>query len=336
MTTAVERIPAVASLRRAAVRATRAPSVHNTQPWRMLILADRMRLFADPARRLRILDPRGRQLTISCGCALLNARVSLAGAGHAARVTRFPNDFDPGELAEVSVVPGVADLDLARLDFAIEHRRTNRRRFGDEPVPAEVIDALICAARREGADLVPVVAPLHRLAVARLSRQADALENADPAYRAELRAWTTNDPSRADGVPAFAVPHVTGESGDEIPLRDFDTHGAGWLPTRTRSSMSQALLLLTTAGDTARDWLRAGEALERVLLEVTARGYAASPFTSLIEVARTRAELIDELGLQAFPHVLVRVGRAPAAEPTRRRRLGDVLTEIAGSETMPS
>jgi hypothetical protein len=86
---------------------------------------------------------------------------------------------------------------------------------------------------------------------------------------------------------------------------------------------------LTTPGDTMLDWLHAGEALERVLLEVTARGYAATPFTSLVEVARTRAELIDELDLRSFPHVLLRIGRAPATEATRRRRLVDVLTEIA-------
>src|SRR5690242_11418083 len=163
MSRTIERIPAARDLRHAAVRATRAPSVHNTQPWRMLLTGDRLRIYADYARQLRVLDPRARQLTISCGCALLNARVSLAGAGCAVRAVRFPNAFDTTELAELSVVPGAADLDLARLDFAIDQRRTNRRQFSDDPVPDEVVVALVAAARREGADLVPVERPLHRL-----------------------------------------------------------------------------------------------------------------------------------------------------------------------------
>ena len=69
------------ALRRAAVRATLAPSVHNTQPWRIVIGPGTLTFHADTSRQLRLLDPTGRQLIISCGCALLNARVSLAADG---------------------------------------------------------------------------------------------------------------------------------------------------------------------------------------------------------------------------------------------------------------
>jgi hypothetical protein len=65
------------ALRRAAIRATLAPSVHNTQPWRLVIKGDELNIFADRSRQLQVLDPTTRQLLISCGCALFNARVSL-------------------------------------------------------------------------------------------------------------------------------------------------------------------------------------------------------------------------------------------------------------------
>src|SRR5438128_5668821 len=104
MTTLAE--PTVTTmLRRAAVRATRAPSIHNTQPWRFMISGDVLHLWADPDRRLRVLDPHGRQLLLSCGCALFNARVSLADAGYAAVVRRFPNPAQPDLLAEITVDP---------------------------------------------------------------------------------------------------------------------------------------------------------------------------------------------------------------------------------------
>ena len=95
----------------------------------------------------------------------------------------------------------------------------------------------------------------HRLTVARLSQRANEIENLNPAYRAELRAWTTDDTRRRDGVPHLAVPHVDGSSGDEVPIRDFDTHGRGFLPAATHSSRQQCLVLLTTTGDDAGDWL---------------------------------------------------------------------------------
>jgi hypothetical protein len=58
---------------RAVARAACAPSAHNTQPWRYAITRGSLNLYTDETRRLRVLDPRGRQLLISCGCALFNA-----------------------------------------------------------------------------------------------------------------------------------------------------------------------------------------------------------------------------------------------------------------------
>ena len=315
------------ALRRAAVSATRAPSVHNTQPWRMHVSPVELRLFADFSRQLHVLDPTTRQLTISCGCALMNARVSLAADGVDISVVRFPDVARSELLAVLSAAGGhVADpAGLSVLSPAIETRQTNRRRFVDEAVPPAVLEALETAAAAEGAQLVVVRDPDRRQAIAALSQHADAIENVNPAYRAELRAWTSDNPGRRDGVPSLAVPHVDGTSEDEVPIRDFDTHGTGSLPADTRSSKEQCMVLLCTSGDNRAEWLQAGEALERVLLEITRHGYVASPFTQVTEVPSARARLRDELALTGYPHVLLRIGRAPATPSTRRRRLSEVI-----------
>ena len=327
MTGTVETSATVAkAVRLAAVRATRAPSVHNTQPWRLVLRSTSLEVHADPSRRLRVLDPRGRQMLISIGCAVFNARVSLAAAGVGAEPEWQPDPARPDFVARLSVMAD-PDLRIAHLEPAIEVRQTNRRSFTDESVPDGLVHRLISAAAAEGAQLFPIVRPEHRRATARLSQLADRYENADPAYRAELRMWTTDDPRRADGVPAFAIPHVDGTSADDLPLRDFDTRGMGWLPADSHSSRDQCLLLLGTRTDDERAWLRAGCALERVLLEVTLAGYTASPLTQVIEVAPTHERLRNELGLAMEPHVLLRVGRAPTTPSTRRRRLVDVLSE---------
>jgi hypothetical protein len=163
--------------------------------------------------------------------------------------------------------------------------------------------------------------------LARLSQKADAEQIASPAYRAELRAWTSNDPSRLDGVRAAAVPHVDGTSGDDVPIRDFDSQGAGWLPGDTHSSVSQCLLVLGTDADTPQAWLRAGEALERVWLEITRAGFVASLFSQVIEVAAIRVQLRDQLRLGMLPHLVIRVGRAPVTAASMRRHVSDVLDD---------
>jgi nitroreductase len=314
-------------LRRAAVRATLAPSVHNTQPWRFHLVDGRLDIYVDRTRQLTVLDPTSRQMIISCGCAIMNARVSMAGDGVGIEVHRFPDKARPDLLA--SLVPAEVPVDggLAALDHVIELRQTNRRKFADDEIPASVIEALEDAAAREDSSIVVIRDPDQRVAVASLSQHADNVENLNPAYRAELRAWTTDDPERRDGVPGLTVPHVDGTSQDDVPIRDFDTRGSGGLPTTTRSSKDQCLVLLCTAGDSAAEWLRAGEALERVLLEITRHGFSASPLTQVTEVPSARAQLRRELSLTGYPHVLLRIGRAPVTPASRRRRLVDVLVE---------
>ena len=308
MMTAVTDSPAAVAtaLRRAAVAATLAPSVHNTQPWRFRIVDDggngMLEVHADESRRLPVLDPYGRQLLLSCGCALFNARVALAEAGFGTVVERYPDPLHPYVVARVHVSGALPVDAIAALGPAIERRRTNRRPFSGAPVPAETVEDLVAGARTEGAELIPIRRTDDRLAVTMLSQEADRIERADPAYCAELRAWTTADPARVDGVPTAA---------GEV--------------SRVPSPVDHCLLLLAARIDAAAGWLAAGEALERVLLEITARGYAASPMSQIVEVPRTNEQLRTRLGITSHPQLLLRVGRAPETPAVRRRRLAEVI-----------
>jgi len=319
------------AMRTIAMAARLAPSVHNTQPWHFEIGSNTFDLHIDRTRQLHALDPTGRQLMISVGCALFNARVAAAALGQPMQVERMPGGADVNPVARLRRIadPAAAEQsELAVLEPLIRVRSTNRRKFADDPIPDDIVESLISAAQAEGARLVQIKDEDDRLAIARLSQRADAMQYSDGAYRAEIRAWTTDDPNRADGVPARAVPHFDAGTGDEIPIRDFDSTGAGWLPTDTRSSHNQCLLLLGTDGDHPDQWLRAGEALEHVWLEIARHGFVMSPLTQVVEVAAVRAELRSELRTTMYPHILMRVGRAAPTAGVGRRHLSDLLIEV--------
>src|SRR6478609_2078153 len=74
--------------------ATRAPSLHNTQPWAFTVQPRRILVHADPARQLPESDPTGRSLLISCGAALFNLRVAAAHLGMHPRVRVLPDSSD--------------------------------------------------------------------------------------------------------------------------------------------------------------------------------------------------------------------------------------------------
>jgi hypothetical protein len=325
-----------AALEDAADLARLAPSIHNTQPWALVLGHDRLIVRADRTRQLSAIDPSGRALVMSIGAALFNARVGLATAGWVDGVTRIPRPDDPDLLAELHPVMGRPSADLAALERAIRRRRTNRRRFSAEQVPDDVMRRLSGLVAQEHTLLVPIVRPEDRALAARLTREADRRQSADPSYRAELRTWTTRATTAGDGVPASAVPHTDGRRHDALPIRDFDTEGAGALPPETASGTDQSLILLATPTDDALAWLRAGEAMERVLLELTCLDWAASPVTQAIEVRETRDELGTALTPGAHPQMLLRIGRAatPVATP-RRRRIDAVRNSARPAEPIP-
>jgi nitroreductase len=312
-----------------------APSVHNTQPWHLVLHPASLELRADRSRQLTTIDPLGRELVQSVGAALFNVRVALAAAGRAVAVDRLPSRDDPDLLAVVRPVGGVPDPGLAALAPALRRRRTNRRRFDDARLPDDLLGALGRDLAAEDTELVPVVREDHLQLLARLTQQADRVQNADAAYRAELRHWTNRGAAEGDGVPATAVPHVDGRQHDDLPLRDFDTAGAGGLPAGTHSGTEQTLVLLTTRDDGPGAWLRSGEALERLLLELTALGWAASPMTQTIEVPLTRTQLRSALAWHAHPQFVVRVGRAAPTGRTPRRPRHTVVENSSRPPELP-
>ena len=146
-----------ALFRKAVERASWAPSVHNTQPWHFVVRPDVLELYGDSARQLGALDRTGRQMVISCGCALFNARVGLA-AERVVQVERLPDAAEPDLLARLTVLDGPAHwTPLVRLDPMIERRHTNRRDFIDEDVPPDVIYELTTAAEQEETSLIQIV-----------------------------------------------------------------------------------------------------------------------------------------------------------------------------------
>jgi hypothetical protein len=325
MTTVQEETKAL--FRKAAARAGLAPSVHNTQPWRFVIRPDALELYADNDRRLRALDPTGRQLVISCGCALFNARVALA-ADRVVKVDRLPDPAKPDLLARLTVGDEHAPwTPLVRLDPMIERRHTNRRDFFEEDVPPDVIYELTAAAEAEEASLAQIVEPEQKLLAAQLSQEAEAIQNADPQYRQELLAWTTTDLHRTDGVPVYAIPHDDAHSEPEVLTRNFDVSGKGWLQGLKQSSLNHCLMALGTAESTRSAWLRAGEALQRILLEATRLDFVVSLVSQVAEVPSTRDRLRKELGLELHPLLLMRIGQAAPTPASKRRDLTAITSD---------
>ncbi|HWH28728.1 MAG TPA: hypothetical protein VNU26_07155 [Mycobacteriales bacterium] len=313
--------------------AVRAPSLHNTQPWRFRVCGDVLELRADRTRQLTATDPDGRELVISCGAALLGARLALQHLGRAPAVHRMPRRGDPDLLAELwAGRPASQDPDVEQLVRAMGRRRSYRGRFDGPPVEPSLVFRLQQAAELEGARLVLVQRPGARRAVADLVAAAERSQQSDAAVRAELEQWTPPPGSgRRDGVPATAYPvRPAPTCAQELPRRDFAAGREQGFATPAAGLDAGApvpvMAALVTVGDGPADWLLAGSALYRVLLTAATADVVVSLHGQATELAGLRRLLADELLVDEHPQLLLQLGRSTTTTPpTPRRPVADVL-----------
>jgi hypothetical protein len=337
-------MPSTAEIARAVEQATRAPSVHNTQPWRWRIGPQSIELHADGNRHLPATDPDRRDLVLSCGAALHHLLVALAALGLRTTTDRFPDPEDRGHLATVGYGPGDADPAAGRLSPAIAVRRTDRRRFGHRPVPRTHIDAMAAAARGSGAQLLTMTDDEQRRRLVHALADAAQRQDRSPGYPAELRMWTHRYSAGRDGVPADHLAATAPmDSADPSPLRRFargTLREAPCPPGQPTTGDAAELLVITTAGDEPLDRLRAGEACSAVLLTATTLGLASTPLSQAVEIEASRQAVAGQvLGVTDDPQLVIRVGwpvaGATALAATPRRPLRAVLLPPHPSPPVP-
>ncbi|MCW3818376.1 nitroreductase [Micromonospora sp. DR5-3] len=311
----------VEQLRAAASDAVRAPSLHNTQPWRFRLRDGGIELSVDPLRRLPATDPSGWGTRIACGAALFNLRLALAVAGTPTRVRLRPYPADPDVVARlVPDLPRRPTPAEQSLYTAIGRRFSNRAPFWPDPVPAEARWRLAEAARAEQCWLELVIGTSPVNALAEIARSAHRVLERDPAYVAERAEWIRGEPS-PDGVPATAA-GPRSEPQDLLPQRDF----GGRHRTPGRDFEPEPLVaVLGAAGNTATDQVIAGQALQRVLLTATDAGLSVSLISQPIEVPGAREALRLSLGRFGTPQMVMRIGYGQPGSATPRRPVGEVL-----------
>ena len=301
--------------------AVAAPSMHNTQPWRFRFAGRTVEVHRDRERELPAEDPSRRMLYMSLGASIFNLRVAAAALGMGSAVRHLMDQRRPDLVAVVELDAPLSG-EMAGLAPYLTQRRTNREPFSDVRVPDQVRAELGLSARVEGAVLQWLDQPPMQWWLRMATTDAMTADDEDRDRTAERRRWVGGD--RADdGVPSSALgPRVAG--GNPV-VRDLAATGADEARPVADFEREPQFAVLATRYDGPIEWLRAGQALERVLLEATAQGVSTSLLNQVIEHEGLRWQINDPLGPWQRPQAVIRFGYGPPVPPTPRRPIADVL-----------
>jgi nitroreductase len=315
-------------LRLALEYAVLAPSSHNTQPWLFRLDDNTVELYADAERVLKTVDPKGRELIMSCGAALYILRLTLRNFGYTEKTELFPNPDSRQLLARVTLTGiGHPNKEDKRLFEAVPDRHTNRKPFETKVINTALVNELELAAGLEGARLYLTQDKTVHQDIAQMVAEGDMEQWVNPSFRQELAAWThANHSKKPDGIPGYAL--NIGDIPSQLTpviIRHFDRGQSQATQDQRLIEDASAIAVLYTTTDTPRDWLLAGQALSHVLLKARVHNVHASFFNQPIEIDSLRQELTERLELTGYPQLMFRLGYADDVKATPRREVDEVL-----------
>ena len=264
-------------------------------------------------------------MLISCGAALFGLRLAVRSLGYLPVVELLPDPARLRLLARVTLGKAEPIIPLERkLLEALPHRHTHRGPWEPGPLPAGLVARLQHDALAEGAQLALIDRALAYHKLADLARAAGHQQDRDPVAREEMRRWSRSaDDPAPDGVPAQAFSATPDQQPGRLTQRDFDLgRSLGLLPSGGPPPAATAVLL--TTGDGRADWLRAGQALHRLLAHAASQWVFASLHTQPLESGAIRTLIRDRLALPGSPQILLQLGLAHTTRATARRPPADV------------
>jgi hypothetical protein len=309
----------------------RAPSAHNTQPWRLAYHTGRIEVRWDPADWLRAGDPTGRDLRLSLGCFVETCLVVASGAGLR---LRFDLDYSPTAHRIGWLRPDPEPYQTPFTADTVRDRATHRGAY--RAGPDEQTLATVDALARAGGGAVHPVDPTGLVA------RADRWLYAEPEVVRELRGWLRLSPRH----PRYAMDGLTDRClllsrAEAAVLR---AALAGY-PVLRRLGLPR--LLAAASGDPLRRGgqvvaltgppgldepgeVEFGRVLLRIWLTLTAAGLASHPLSQLIDAPTTRAALAGRLAVEPAQLLhIARVGVPAGPSPASARRVPDTWHDQA-------
>ncbi|HEY2183686.1 MAG TPA: hypothetical protein VGH39_01725 [Xanthobacteraceae bacterium] len=326
--------------------AHRAPSPHNTQPYRLKIINLReAEVVFLPRRGLYVADPLGRFTWLTAGVFIEICSIAAHWLAFELEVIydltpMYANgDVEtPQTIARLRLVPKDRPVDDLDPKLVLQ-RQTSRLPYDGTVCPPEVIGDLKAEGRRHNHEFETRIDAEAIRWVIELNKQALFHDLDDEGQRTELTKWLRFDQREEDLMNDGLSARCLTFNGPL--LRSFFTHHKFWTMPGIRNVVGavygSTMKGIGTIGwlrgryVTIEDWVTAGKVMIRLWLMLTRHGYYWHPYGSVITSEKARLNMIeylslpDEAGGERMVWLLLRMGRSAKPPVSKRLPLEEIV-----------
>lgn len=308
-------------------QAVKAPSGHNTQPWKFRLFSDHIDILPDFSRALPVVDPNHRELFVSLGCAAENLCIAAAHKGWLGKVSTSTDGIIHVGLSRQE------DIEAPHFE-QIARRQTNRRCYNGSMISDNALVLLKKTPAEPGIGI-----HLFRKGtqafddIAALVYEGNKRQMGNPAFKAELRQWMRynrkHQDETADGLSyaVFGAPSLPRFMAEFIISHSLDAAKQNKTDRRNIASASH-FALFTTHDNRREHWVALGRTLQRFLLAATAAGIAHAYANQPNETPELAERMAQTLGITGeYPTILIRLGYAKASAYALRRPIEGLIVD---------
>lgn len=311
--------------------AIKAPSGHNTQPWKFNCTDQAVHIYPDFERSLPIVDNDNHALWISLGCALENL-VIAAGEYNLNNRVKIISENGNEKYIEVSL--SNSDVNLKEeLFYYIEKRQSTRNLYDKKTISEQDLSILRNSFDFSGVN-IRIFTPNEFELIEKFIIDGSNKQFQNKSFINELVSWfrfsEKEARKRRDGlwVASMGLPNM-GRFIGNIVMKHFVSAKSEALRWKKIIDSSSGFALFIADKNNVEHWVNIGRAFQRFALTATKININHAHVNMPCEEIEIRKEMADFLGVSdKHPLLLIRFGYSKKMPYSFRRPINEVITKI--------
>lgn len=308
--------------------AAKAPSGHNTQPWKFENTEDGVVIHPDFSRALPVVDNESYELYISLGCSLENLIIAATQKDYEYTI-EYPNTATGSIYIKLAKGENNAQADKM-FDF-ITTRQVTKCKYNNQSVSSDDLQQLSACFNPDGVSMLVLDGKKNIQRITPLIIEASNLQFGNKNFVNELVSWCRFSKDEAvktrDGIwsATMGMPGL-GRFLGSIIMKNLITAKSEAKRLTDLLEYTQGLVVFVADKNDSVAWVKTGQAFQRFGLLSTMLGISHAHLNMPCEEKEVRQKLAKELNIETkHPLLLIRYGYSDKMPYAFRRPINEVI-----------